>query len=371
MGRMAHSTEQVDLIEHLNAAIARLASEVKDAASYLPTYDQRTYAEAVKALREKLEETRAQYAPRPKFAFKTARKNPSAVSLSDAAELAAQKRQGLPGYLSPGSSVESSIAPTPNHFSTPPPEDGSVPPVPPPTAAENTRPFPDITQLSGKAEKEELRSDPQRPQLQSSDTTIAISNQSEAHIILPSSSSHASTPCHLVKIEKCVVDLSVPTSSGLPFASLTMKGVRKSLLLCGKVDGPAHVTGVENSVLVLECRQLRMHDCNNVDVYLQCSSRPIIEDCVGVRFAQLPQAYVSTVGDLTVHADASQQSGQASTQNMWDQVDDFKWLKAEHSPNWSILPPEDAVPDEVWSEIVPGGPGWSLTDILRATKVPS
>jgi hypothetical protein len=289
---MAHSTEQVDLIEHLNAAIARLASEVKDAASYLPTYDQRTYAEAVKALREKLEETRAQYAPRPKFAFKTARKNPSAMSLSDAAELAAQKRQGLPGYLSPGSSIESSIAPTPQDLSTPPTEDTLVPPMLPSAAAENTRPFPDITQLSGKVEKEELRSDPQRPQLQSSDTTIAISNQSEAHIILPSSSSHASTPCHLVRIENCVVDLSVPTSSGLPFASLTMKGVRKSLLLCGKVDGPAHVTGIENSVLVLDCRQLRMHDCKNVDVYLQCLSRPIIEDCYGIRFAELPQAYV-------------------------------------------------------------------------------
>jgi hypothetical protein len=54
---------------------------------------------------------------------------------------------------------------------------------------------------------------------------------------------------------------------------------------------------------------------------------------------------------------------------MWDQVDDFKWLKAEHSPNWSILPPEAAVPDEVWREIVPGGPAWSLNDILKATKV--
>ena len=54
---------------------------------------------------------------------------------------------------------------------------------------------------------------------------------------------------------------------------------------------------------------------------------------------------------------------------MWDQVDDFKWLKAEHSPNWSILPPEATVVDEVWREIVPGGPGWSLSDILRATHV--
>ena len=55
---------------------------------------------------------------------------------------------------------------------------------------------------------------------------------------------------------------------------------------------------------------------------------------------------------------------------MWNQVDDFKWLKAEHSPNWSILPVEDTIPDEAWMEVVPGGPGWSLSDILRATKVP-
>ena len=54
--------------------------------------------------------------------------------------------------------------------------------------------------------------------------------------------------------------------------------------------------------------------------------------------------------------------------NQWDQVDDFKWLKATHSPNWSILPPEDSVANEVWRDIVPG-PSWSLEDILRATRV--
>ena len=55
--------------------------------------------------------------------------------------------------------------------------------------------------------------------------------------------------------------------------------------------------------------------------------------------------------------------------SQWDQVDDFKWLKAEHSPNWSILPPEERVVDEVWRDVVPGGPGWSLDDILKATNV--
>jgi len=51
---------------------------------------------------------------------------------------------------------------------------------------------------------------------------------------------------------------------------------------------------------------------------------------------------------------------------MWDQVDDFKWLKAEPSPNWSILPADDIIQDDVWREVVPGEPGWSLDDILKA-----
>lgn len=50
-------------------------------------------------------------------------------------------------------------------------------------------------------------------------------------------------------------------------------------------------------------------------------------------------------------------------------MDDFKWLKAEHSPNWSILPTEDAVPEEIWQHIVSGSSGRKLDDLLKATKV--
>jgi hypothetical protein len=35
-----------------------------------------------------------------------------------------------------------------------------------------------------------------------------------------------------------------------------------------KLNGPAHITGVERSVIVVSCRQFRMHNCSNVDVYL-------------------------------------------------------------------------------------------------------
>ena len=173
-----------------------------------------------------------------------------------------------------------------------------------------------------------------------------------------------------------------------------MKNVQSSLLVCGLVSGPAHVTNVQDSVLVISCRQLRMHDCRNVDVYLACSSRPIIEDCEGIRFGKLPNTYVSHTfrhylyssslplpfvatstlrrclyaNEIQEHMHEHDDQGPPAP-NMWDQVDDFKWLKAEQSPNWSILPAKDTVQDEVWREIVPGGPGWTLEDILKATGV--
>jgi hypothetical protein len=56
--------------------------------------------------------------------------------------------------------------------------------------------------------------------------------------------------------------------------------------------------------------------------------------------------------------------------NMWDQVDDFKWLKEDQkSPNWSILPEEERLPERIWRETVPGRPGQGLDDILKEVGV--
>lgn len=54
---------------------------------------------------------------------------------------------------------------------------------------------------------------------------------------------------------------------------------------------------------------------------------------------------------------------------MWDQVDDFKWLKAEHSPNWSVLPEEKRIAEDIWKDKVPGYPGAGLDDILRTVGI--
>ncbi|KAF2121827.1 tubulin-specific chaperone c [Lophiotrema nucula] len=294
--------ERNDAVDHCLAGIERLSHEVKDASSYVPAYDQRTYGEAIKALSEKLQTIRNSFDPPKKFQFKTARKNPSAISLSDAAELAQQSKLRVPGYASDTSNATSSFAPTP------------------------------LEKLS-----------------------VNISNHSNVHIMLPTSASHATSSGTVSNLRRSVVDLSPPTANGAPFASLTLKNIKDSLVVCGHLAGPAHITGVENSVIVTSCRQFRMHASKNVHVYLYCSSRPIIEDCERIRFAPLPEMY--SLPEM------------AATTNQWDQIDDFKWLKLEPSPHFDLLPLENRVQEKVWKEVVPGGHSVSLDDILKATAV--
>jgi hypothetical protein len=54
MDRLADTSliggERTDATDHCLAGIARLSNEVKDAASYIPTYDQRVYAEVCQGL---------------------------------------------------------------------------------------------------------------------------------------------------------------------------------------------------------------------------------------------------------------------------------------------------------------------------------
>lgn len=55
--------------------------------------------------------------------------------------------------------------------------------------------------------------------------------------------------------------------------------------------------------------------------------------------------------------------------NLYDQVDDFKWLKTFSSPNWSLLPDEQVVPDDVWKKALDGKPGTLIDDTLRMLGV--
>ncbi|KAE8449969.1 hypothetical protein EG329_007108 [Mollisiaceae sp. DMI_Dod_QoI] len=321
--------EKQDAIDHVLSGISRLANDVSDSSAF-----------AIKALEEKLQEARAKFAAKSRFQFKN--KNSSAISINDAAELAAEKRLHPPG-LRPGfgSSAESSMATTPANLMTPPSE------------VDSKDTLSDLPSFPKNYNEEMARGVPgpvRKPSF-SQATNVNISGHTGLHIILPSSASRATSSGSLTKLNRCIVDMSVPTATDAPFAGLALKNIKNSLVIAGHVAGAAHITGVEDSIIVVASRQVRMHDCKNVDIYLHCASRPIIEDCNNVRFSPMPKNYMT--------------ASEAPYQNHWDQVDDFKWLKVEHSPNWSIIPEEQRIKAEIWTEVVPGGPGVGIEDIFK------
>ncbi|KAH8718378.1 N-acetylglucosaminyl-phosphatidylinositol biosynthetic protein gpi1 [Beauveria bassiana] len=185
--------------------------------------------------------------------------------------------------------------------------------------------------------------------------TIGISHQTGLHIILPSSAAMATASGSLINLTGCIVDMSIPTSEGHAFPGLAMRDIKKSLIVAGRVAGPVHITGISDSILVLVAHQVRIHDCKNVDIYLHCTSHPIIEDCSGMRFAPLPACYMT--------------ESDKAAENQWDQVDDFKWLKAGHSPNWTTMSEAQILSDEIWTKVVPGRPGASVVETLAKVGI--
>lgn len=59
-----------------------------------------------------------------------------------------------------------------------------------------------------------------------------------------------------------------------------------------------------------------------------------------------------------------------ASDNQWNQVDDFKWLKASESPNWRPMTEEERLSEEVWTKVVPGRPGADCKDTLTEVGLP-
>ena len=123
-------------------------------------------------------------------------------------------------------------------------------------------------------------------------TGFRLSNLNATYYVLTSSVSEGASMASLEDIQASFIEMSIPESRKTSFATLMINNVKESLLICGTIPGSARMTDVRNSTIVITARQIRVHDCKNVVIYLQCSSRPIIEDCNDIRFAPLPIAFV-------------------------------------------------------------------------------
>ncbi|KAI0409247.1 tubulin-specific chaperone C [Xylaria palmicola] len=324
-------------IDKVLAGISRLSNEVMDAKDYIPSYDQRAYSQAIKALTEKLNTTTGKLGAKSRFQFKPRTAGPTAAQPQTTPDPRLHRPWGSDGSHDAADDANGPVADVETRDAL-----GALP------------------SFSGSKNYNEELSRPEkvggvRKPSFSTAKNIAISDHTGLHIILPSTASRATSSGSLTNLERCIVDMTIPTSTGAPFAGLALKNIRHSLIIAGHVAGAAHITGIEDSIVIVAARQVRMHNCKNVHVYLHCTSHPIIEDCSHVAFAPLPTHY----------ADEST----APDTNQWDQVDDFKWLKDVASPNWSILTEDRRISDDVWANTVCGKASMSTDDILRELKI--
>jgi tubulin-specific chaperone C len=237
------------------------------------------FLQSVKALSEKLQNIRSSVAPRSRFAFKS--RKPLLVNTpSGAVDHARQQPADAPERPSPISQGPGSSGETaPSQLLK-----GARGPLlsqeisAPASASSNT-----IIHSAGSSVAHQESLTP---------GGLTISGRIASRIIFSASELHETSSGTISNLHRCVVDISQGATDNKPFANLTLKTIDSSLVACGQVSGPIHLTGVVKSVLVVSCRQFRMHDCRNVDVYLHCASRPIIEDCEGIRFAPLPEPFV-------------------------------------------------------------------------------
>jgi tubulin-specific chaperone C len=248
-------------IDGIRGEIARLSKSLADASDVLPSYDQKSYAAAIKTLTEKLDRTADMVAPRSKFQFKSrGRATVAAMAGLDTRRLDIGHGQDL-----------ESAAPRPSGSL----HQGAV------AAGEKKDYNAEIKVSSALVRKPSF----------SSAKMITLQRHHDSHIVLDHSAAAATSAGSLQDLRACIVDMSAPATHS-PFAGLAIKNVDRCLIVTGNVAGPVHVTGVSGSVLVIASRQVRVHECRDVDMYLHCTSHPIIEDCVGMRFAPIPQCYV-------------------------------------------------------------------------------
>ncbi|XP_042490398.1 tubulin-folding cofactor C [Macadamia integrifolia] len=118
--------------------------------------------------------------------------------------------------------------------------------------------------------------------------------------------------------------------------ALFIHRLRSCRVFVGPVLGSILIEEVEDCLFMLASHQIRIHHARNTDFYLRVRSRPIIEDSSSVRFAPYHLSYEGLDKDL-------QDSGLAGDSGNWGNVDDFRWLRAVQSPNWSILPEDERV----------------------------
>jgi len=166
----------------------------------------------------------------------------------------------------------------------------------------------------------------------------------------------ANSSCRMDNIERCYVNLDTEALHAEPFRDVRITNINSSIVLAGIVNGPISIRNVSNSVVVVAAKQVRVFGCKNINLYVHAASGPVIEESSGVRVAPINEQHsIKQLKEMN---------------NLWDQVQDFQWLRSEPSPNWSVLPEEHRVNGPMW-RTVDENDSRDVNEILEMVGLPS
>lgn len=128
-------------------------------------------------------------------------------------------------------------------------------------------------------------------------------------------------------LTNCTVFVCVETSA------IRGDALKNCVVYASPIYGSLWLEGCESCDFFVACRQLRVHHSANTAFHLRISSHPIIEDCHQMRFGPYRLQFDDLKAQLE-HIGLQKDSG------LWAKVNDFKWHKAQQSPNWSLCDPK-------------------------------
>ncbi|KAL0021399.1 hypothetical protein WJX77_012615 [Trebouxia sp. C0004] len=265
-------------LDKLSVSVSEQEQAAAQASYYLPSYDSRQIASTISYLREQIEAAKKMHFGKKKFGFS---RKPKKLPASQPATPLAEVHTNYADFKS---TQQQHLA---EH-----------------TAAHNSSGCRSAQQLRGLANLQQQ--------------TVVV-NAEEL----------AGSEYSLTNLQGCTVHLQGPMSA------LQIRDLVGCRVSTGPVTGPTFVYGAEDCTLQLASYQIRIHNAHRCALHIRARSNPIIENSDGLQFTSYAPAYAGCDDQL-------QAAGLHEDSGLWQEVQDFGWLKHSQSPNWCIMPVNSA-----------------------------
>ncbi|XP_069133734.1 protein XRP2-like isoform X1 [Argopecten irradians] len=107
-------------------------------------------------------------------------------------------------------------------------------------------------------------------------------------------------------------------------------------IFMGPISESVFIRDCKNLKMAIACQQFRTRDCSKMEVFLFCSSQPIIEDTSGVKFGCFTYSYPEL-------EDQFKAAGMSLFNNNWSKIHDFSNDPSEK--HYTYIPEETKVED--------------------------